>query len=120
MEKHCYKQRKVFGQLQRHHVSRTNLYYKPFQLSAEYFTKAMGVFIEDFGGHVAFVMASDSPNWARRYFGHRSDVHILANYKKRLKVEPAVFDFAVLTRCNHSIIRYDRLHKESNQNQFLI
>ena len=60
----------------------------------------------DYGHRTVFLMASDSPNWAKRYFGSFKDVFLLANYQRsRSGIEPAIFDFAVLSRCNHSIIR---------------
>ena len=86
------------------HVRRTDykrwlgFHLKGQYVTMKYFSRAMAFFEARYGvGNIVFVVASDDYRWCRKMFGHRRDVVLSAKSK--------VFDFAALTRCNHTILR---------------
>ena len=50
-----------------------------------------------------FVIASDDVDWCRKSFGHLDDVVFPAD--AQVEVGQPTFDLAVLSLCDHSIIR---------------
>ena len=65
----------------------------------------MDLFRKRFGPRSTFIMASDSAEWIREHFNGITDVFILDGYKTPKGNDRSAFDFGVLSRCNHSIIR---------------
>ena len=66
----------------------------------------MNRFRSQFGPDVTFVMASDSPEWIKKYFRNTTDAYMLSEYQQEKRIERSAFEFGVLSKCNHSIIRY--------------
>ena len=74
-------------------------------LSKLYFTKAMDYFRSKYrksakAGRLIFIMASDDREWCKKMFQGIPDVRFTPRYQTR------EYDMAIITRCNHSIIRY--------------
>jgi len=55
---------------------------------------------------VVFVMASDDDKWCQKMFSNFSDVFFTSSSTTNLSKQQPTFDLAVLSSCNHSIIRY--------------
>jgi len=54
---------------------------------------------------LVFVMGSDDDQWCRKMFGNMSDVIYTSSATTNLSKQQPTFDLAVLSSCNHSIIR---------------
>ena len=56
---------------------------------------------------VLFVMASDDIGWCQQMFANDTDADVVfaSTASKMLAVKQPTFDLAVLSLCNHSIIR---------------
>ena len=51
-----------------------------------------------------FLFASDDPPWVDRYFGNHTNVFQTSKFLPEVEDRVAL-DLAVLTSCNHSVIR---------------
>lgn len=76
---------------------------------ANYLTKAMSVYRQNFT-HAVFLMLSDDPPWVEEQFSGQPDVfHISEESTQRFNAAPAdeasimLSDFATLVACNHTI-----------------
>ena len=66
----------------------------------------MRVFKERYGAErTVFIFATDDPEWAERYFGDDPNVFLTAEHCRQCE-DRVAFDFAALSSCNHSILRY--------------
>ena len=65
----------------------------------QYFVRAMTHFEAKYGvGNVVFIVASDDYEWCQKMLDSRQDVFLASRSSE--------VDFALLTRCNHTIIRF--------------
>ena len=55
------------------------------------------------GPGTVFIFASDDFHWVNKYFGNVNDVYPTNKHILKWQ-DKATFDFATLSRCNHSII----------------
>lgn len=70
----------------------------------EYYFKAMEVLRARYGRNCVFIIIADDPVWAHAVFSSFSDV-VFSDQIAREHVPPHLFDFILLTKCNHTIIR---------------
>jgi hypothetical protein len=55
---------------------------------------------------VLFVLASDDEDWSKRMFSSEPDVVFTSSAKTKYSMnQPETFDLAVMSQCNHSILR---------------
>jgi len=58
-----------------------------------------------FNSTAVFIMASDDDQWCRKMFGNMSDVVFTSSSTTLLSKQQPTYDLAVLSHCNHSILR---------------
>jgi hypothetical protein len=54
---------------------------------------------------VLFVMASDDDKWCKDMFANETDVVFTSSLTSPFSEKQPTFDLAILSQCNHSIIR---------------
>ena len=72
----------------------------------------MDLYRHRYGPNVVFLMASDEPDWLRKYLVKGfNDTFLMDDFKdaKGVGGNRVHFDMAVLASCNHSIFRFDFL-----------
>ncbi len=77
-------------------------------VSKTYYETTMNYFKSKYATNsttVLFVMASDDIAWVKDMFGHDEDVVLVSTYSSPFANKQPIFDMAVLSQCNHSIIR---------------
>jgi hypothetical protein len=78
-------------------------------VSSKFVRQAMDAFRQKFStpkNDVVFVMASDDSKWCAEMFSNDTDVYLVSTLASKLSPKQPTFDLAVLTNCNHSIIRF--------------
>jgi len=78
--------------------------------SSEYFLSAMDIFRKRYvtsSTAVLFVVASDDVNWHEKMFLNESDVVLTSTSSSKFSKQKPTFDLAILSQCNHSILRYN-------------
>jgi len=54
---------------------------------------------------VLFVMASDDDKWCKDMFANETDIVFTSSFSSPFLEKQPTFDLAILSQCNHSIIR---------------
>ena len=78
-------------------------------VSSQYIKAAMDGYRGQFRSstsEVLFVMASDDIGWCHEMFANNTDVVFASTAAEKLSVQQPTFDLAVLSMCNHSILRF--------------
>ena len=67
----------------------------------------MDLFRKKYRNQVVFVLSSDDLRWSGNMFRNARDVAFAARAEQRTRegVDSVPFDMAVLSKCNHSIVR---------------
>ena len=68
---------------------------------------------------VFFVMASDDIEWCIKMFSNEADIVFVSAAAEKYKVLQPTFDLAVVSLCNHSIIRFVLTNSDHVPNMFL-
>ncbi|TRY72085.1 hypothetical protein TCAL_09954 [Tigriopus californicus] len=76
--------------------------------SKEYYFKAMEMFRARYGRNCVFILSSDDLLWAHNCFSELSDV-VFTDQIAKEHVPAKIFDFMVLTQCNHTIVSHGSL-----------
>ncbi len=77
--------------------------------SRAYFLEAMSIFRKKYVtplGAVLFVIASDDMDWCEKMLLNEDDVVLTSSSSSTFSKQQPTFDLAILSQCNHSIIRY--------------
>ena len=77
--------------------------------SSTYIDTAMDIFRQKYGTNsttVLFIMASDDLKWCQEKFSRHADVVFTSSFESKFSEKQPTFDLAVLTQCNHSILRF--------------
>ncbi len=77
--------------------------------SRAYFSEAMSIFRKKYvtlSTAILFVIASDDMDWCERMFLNESDVVLTSSSSSNFSNLQPTFDLAILSQCNHSILRY--------------
>jgi len=79
-----------------------------FLASQKYYLSAMEYYRNNYSSSnttVVFIVASDDDQWCRKMFGNMSDVVFTSSSTTLLSRQQPTYDLAVLSHCNHSILR---------------
>jgi hypothetical protein len=77
--------------------------------SRPYFLEAMNIFRKKYvtsSTAVLFVIASDDMAWCKKMFLNEIDVVLTSSSSSKFSKQQPTFDLAILSHCNHSILRY--------------
>ena len=77
--------------------------------SSTYIDTAMDIFRQKYGTNstnVLFALASDDLKWCQEKFSRHADVVFTSLFESKFYEKQLTFDMAVLTQCNHSILRF--------------
>jgi len=78
--------------------------------SRAYFLEAMNIYRKKYvtsSTAVLFVIASDDMAWCKKMFLNENDVVLTSSSSSKFSKRQPTFDLAILSQCNHSILRYD-------------
>ena len=77
-------------------------------MSSQFIRAAIEVFQQKYNTEktkVLFVMASDDPKWCQDMFSNDTNVILTSTFQNQITKQQPTFDMAVLSHCNHSIVR---------------
>jgi hypothetical protein len=73
------------------------------------FLEAMNIFRNKYltpSTDILFIIASDDMVWCEKMFLNESDVVLTSSSSSKFSKQQPTFDLAILSQCNHSILRY--------------